>query len=280
MLLGFSLDNVISTEEIQELKAWTADHQKLFEKHPFNEIVPKVNFAAQNGRLSVEDRDDMVWLCQQLSEGTPYYDALTADLQRLHGILHGVLADGVLLDIEIESLRDWLTQNDGLERCFPYDELVSLLSGVLADGHIDEEERATLVNFFEGFVTYSSVKRADRVFHKGIPPRRLSGICAHKPHVEFQGRRFSFTGASAVAPRKKIAAVIEELGGAFYSSVARETDYLVVGDAGNPAWAYACYGRKVEEAMKLRSEGSSLLLVHERDFWSKVETLKGAPVLP
>lgn len=35
----------------------------------------------------------------------------------------------------------------------------------------------------------------------------------------------------------------------------------------NPCWAYACYGRKVEQAIGLRKAGSQLLLVHEADFW-------------
>lgn len=280
MLLGFSLDGVISAEELEEMKAWVADQHQVFAKHPFSEIVPKVNFAVQSGRLSASDRDDLVWLCQQLSERTPYYDAITSDMQRLHGLLHGVLADGKLLDEEVVGLQNWLKQNEDLERSFPYDELFSLVHSALQDGAITDEERATLVHFFERFITYSTGKRADKVFESGIPPRRLSGICAFQPNVTFDGNCFCFTGASSVAPRKRIAAIVEELGGRFSTTVSRETDYLIIGEAGNPAWAYACYGRKVEEAMKLRSEGASLLLVHERDFWPKVESLRGSPVLP
>ena len=29
----------------------------------------------------------------------------------------------------------------------------------------------------------------------------------------------------------------------------KKTDYLIVGDNGNQAWAFACYGRKVEKAL-------------------------------
>jgi hypothetical protein len=280
MLLGFSLDGVISPEELKELKAWVADQHHLFAKHPFSEIVPKVNFAVQSGRFSVSDRDDLVWLCQQLSEQTPYYDAITSDMQRLHGLLHGVLADGKLLDEEVVGLHQWMKENNCLKRSFPYDELFALIHSALQDGAINEEERSTLVHFFERFITYSAGKRADNVFESGVPSRRLSGICAFQPDVAFVGNCFCFTGASSVAPRKRIAAIVEELGGRFSCAVSRQTDYLIIGEAGNPAWAYACYGRKVEEAMKLRAEGATLLLVHERDFWPKVESLRGSPVLP
>jgi len=280
MLMGFSLSGDVSAEELAELRSWTGDHKGLFSKPPFSEILPKVDLIIQSGRLTSEDRDDLVWLCQQLSEATPFYDGNTADIQRLHGLLHGALADGQLRDVEIEGIRAWLAEHRHLSRSFPYDELVSLLNSVLADGRVDDEERATLVYFFERFVTYSSAKASDKVFESGIPPRRLSGICALNPCLEFRERRFSFTGASTVAPRRTIASIIEELGGLFTRSVSRETDYLVVGDAGNPAWTYACYGRKVEEAMKIRAAGFQLVLVHESDFWPQVEALRGSPIVP
>ncbi|GMA55471.1 hypothetical protein GCM10025857_68280 [Alicyclobacillus contaminans] len=46
-----------------------------------------------------------------------------------------------------------------------------------------------------------------------------------------------------------------------------DTDYLVVGDQGNPCWAFSCYGRKVEKAVKLRKQGRRILIIHEVDFW-------------
>jgi hypothetical protein len=50
------------------------------------------------------------------------------------------------------------------------------------------------------------------------------------------------------------------------SSVSSKVDYLIIGADGNPCWAYACYGRKVEMAVQLRKQGSRLQLIHEHDF--------------
>jgi len=47
--------------------------------------------------------------------------------------------------------------------------------------------------------------------------------------------------------------------------VTRRVNYLVVGADGNPCWAYACYGRKVEKTVALRKKGSAILIVHEND---------------
>jgi hypothetical protein len=36
---------------------------------------------------------------------------------------------------------------------------------------------------------------------------------------------------------------------------------------GNEFWAFACYGRKVEQAYTQRRKGHHIVIVHERDFW-------------
>lgn len=50
----------------------------------------------------------------------------------------------------------------------------------------------------------------------------------------------------------------------------KKVNYLVVGGEGNPCWAYACYGRKVEKAVELRRQGHPIVIVHENDFHDAV----------
>ncbi len=47
----------------------------------------------------------------------------------------------------------------------------------------------------------------------------------------------------------------------------KNPDDVIIGANGNPTWAYACYGRKIEAAIRLRRIGHPLLIVHEIDFW-------------
>jgi NAD-dependent DNA ligase len=64
--------------------------------------------------------------------------------------------------------------------------------------------------------------------------------------------------------------LVTQLGGQPSEGVTKKTDYLIIGAEGNPAWAFACYGRKVEKAVTLRKEGVRILLVHENDFHDAV----------
>lgn len=71
--------------------------------------------------------------------------------------------------------------------------------------------------------------------------------------------------------RTQCAQIVEGLGGNFWPRVTLDIHYLVVGANGNPCWAYACYGRKIEQAVRYRKDGHQLLIVHEHDFWDSVE---------
>jgi NAD-dependent DNA ligase len=66
---------------------------------------------------------------------------------------------------------------------------------------------------------------------------------------------------------------ITQLGGIPTDSVSKKTDYLIVGDNGNPAWAFSCYGRKVEKALQMRKEGHTIVMIHEFDFFYIVDDL-------
>jgi NAD-dependent DNA ligase len=98
----------------------------------------------------------------------------------------------------------------------------------------------------------------------------LPGICASSPEIVFDDHRFCFTGESSRAPRDELKTIVLDRGGHILTVVSPKLNYLVVGSAGNPCWAYACYGRKIEQAMQLRQRGAHILIVHENDFFDAV----------
>jgi hypothetical protein len=272
ILQGIALDYVISPQEFKELKAWCKDNRSLIGKQPFTELIPMIEAALADGIIDQEEHADILWACQKCTSPGDYYNETTCDIQTLQGILHGVLADGELNDVEINELNTWLEERSHLKGCFPYDELEALLLDVLRDGVITENERQMLKAFFEDFMTYSLSHRIERASIDGGPTRRkLSGLCSVCPDLTFVERSYCFTGPSARAKRAEIAEIVAHLGGVFSDSVTSSVHYLVVGANGHPAWAYSCYGRKVEKAMSLRKGGHSLILVHEHDFWDAVQ---------
>jgi NAD-dependent DNA ligase len=273
ILKGIAIDRHINHDEAKELTSWCDDYCDLIEKHPFVEIVPQINATLEKGMLDPSDQKDIVWVCQSLSAQSEFYDEITTDIQILQGVLHGVLADSAITTEEATQLAKWIEENEHLKGCYPYDELDSLLISVLKDGKIDEAEGRQLQRFFEDFISYSLSKRMRKAREAaGLSIKtQLPGICASCPEIEFSERVFCFTGASRRAVRRELTEVVIERGGEIRDSVTPDLHYLVVGAAGNPCWAFSCYGRKIEEAVSHRKNGHRLLIVHENDFWDAVE---------
>lgn len=267
MVEGLVIDSSINPSEVSFLNMWLAEHDDVRHLHPYNELVPVVQAAVADGVLTEDEHDDIVWLCERL-RSTEYFDKTTADLQRLHAILGGIVADGHVTEQELSGLSDWLQEHEHLRTCGPYDEVDSLIVGVLQDKRIDEQEHAMLKGFFSEFLAIMD----DRTIVSPVVIENASivGLCAVGPEIEIVGSTFCFTGASTRYKRDDLAEVVRRLGGEFASSLTKTVRYLVIGADGNPCWAYACYGRKVEKAVAMRKAGAKVLIVHENDFHDAV----------
>jgi BRCA1-like protein len=267
LIEGIAADQLLNAAEVNFLEHWLNDHADVCNSHPYNEMMPCVSAAISAGKLTDEEKANLAWLCEQMCQNS-YFDKTTADMQRLQGILGGVVADGAITVAELDSLRDWLADHQALKTCWPYDEIDSLVTEVLRDRKVDEAEHKMLKEFFADFVQILD----DRTITSApiLSGGSIAGLCAVDPEIAFEGTRFCFTGASARCSRDELAQLVAERGGEVVNNVSRFVDYLVVGAEGNPSWAFACYGRKVQYAVELRKKGARLLIIHENDFHDAV----------
>lgn len=266
LLEGITADGKVNDAEVSRLAIWLGQHSEFSDRHPFNEVIPILHQIVTDTWLNEDDRAGLLWVCNKYTTEENYYDAITSDMQRLQGVLAGILADGVISEDEISSLAGWLDANEHLQSCWPYDELQSLITSVMRDGRIDESEQKQLQAFFGEFTNTPGRKAVGPIDREAT----ITGICAVCPEILFDERFFCFTGASKRSNRDGLAQIIRQHGGEFHPNLRKDTNYLIVGADGNPCWAFACYGRKVEDAMRRRREGQRLLIVHENDFWDAV----------
>jgi len=273
LLLGINLDGEVNDYEIIELNTWVENHKTLISKNPFREFMVIIQESIQNGIPNNEVIEDLYWLCQKYEEGNYYYNAVTADLQTLQGLCHGILADGKINDKEIFDLNKWLSDNEHLTTYYPYDELRSLLLSITSDHKVDEEERLVLQAYFNQFIKLNNAEM-DKKVKADTSDIHISGLCTSEPSVDFDGKTFCVTGVLNSCGREELLRRVENLGGIPTNIVCKKTDYLIVGDNGNPAWAFACYGRKVEKALSMRKEGHTITLIHEYDFFDILEDFK------
>ena len=140
---GISSDRDVSNSEITELAHWCELHAELRNRHPFSELLPVVEGALSDGVITEEESKDILWLCNNFVDQSSFYDATTSSIQFLQGLIHGILADGELSDLEVLSLKKWIDANDFLNGTYPFDEIYSMLYDVLEDG-------TTIVSFASG----------------------------------------------------------------------------------------------------------------------------------
>jgi hypothetical protein len=277
MLRGVTLDGELNAAEIHEVQNWCNDYRDLLDKAPFKELIPTLEAIQQDGKIDPDEQEDLIWMCRNLAGGVEYFDYLTHGIQTLQGLLHGIMADNHISEEEARGLQGWVDDHFHLKGCYPYDEIDALLTDVLRDGAIDQEEQKTLKSFFSEFVRFSFSKRVrdegERVKDKRPSEITLPGVCAVCPDIVFESKTFTFTGPSPKVTRSQIEDIVTKLAGKFSRSLLRTTDYLVVGKGSNPCWAYSCYGRKVEKAVQMRRDGHPLAIVHENDFWDAVEDM-------
>jgi hypothetical protein len=268
LVTGIAIDSKINDKELSALTGWIGSHREYANRHPFNEVIGRLNEILADGIVDDEEKADILWLCNKFSTENSFFSEVSSDMQRLQGILGGIAADGKITVEELENLNEWLYAHEHLKTCWPYDELEALIIAVLKDGVIDDDEHKALMAFFREFT--------DRPGHKAValPANNgdslIGGVCAVCPEIQFLKQNFCFTGRSTRMTRDELAQQVADFGGLFSRGLTQTVNYLIVGADGNPCWAYACYGRKVEQAMSFRKKGLPLVIVHENDYWDAV----------
>ncbi|MCH4180701.1 MAG: AAA family ATPase [Atopobiaceae bacterium] len=128
-----------------------------------------------------------------------------------------------------------------------------MLSDIVSDGTIDNEERALLRNL----------------------AATLSNPISDEPVSSFDNQAFVLTGDFEMEGGKETAKeMIVAAGGIIKSSVSRKTQYVVVGAKGSDAWGYGNFGNKTKDALDLQLTGkSNIKIVSEK---ALTEALKSA----
>lgn len=268
ILNGIAIDNKINSSEINALLGWCERHQRVSNKSPFNEIIPLIRKAAEDGNIDQDEKEDIKWLCQRYITPNEYYNYITSDMQRLQGVLAGIAADGKITEEELNGMRKWLQRHEHLRMVWPFDEIDSLITEILSDGIIDEQEHYVLLNFCNQFLTSTTSMIIDLPIEGDL---LKTGVCSAMPIMKFNNKLFCLTGSFENGKKNDLANIIIDLGGNVSTTVRKELDYLVIGSRGSKCWAFSCYGRKVEKAMNFRKEGLPLQIVHEYDFWDEVQ---------
>ena len=67
---GVTLDCRLNDDELIVLSGWIGDNSEFQNKHPFTEVVPRLEHIINGSIFDEEERADILWLCQQFTTGS------------------------------------------------------------------------------------------------------------------------------------------------------------------------------------------------------------------
>lgn len=181
-------------------------------------------------------------------------------IDELIGIARGLVADNSINQAEVEFLRDWLSSNLHISDQPVIRILYQRVTGMLADGIVDDDEKKELLETLNAF--------SDRESGTGELLKSASlPLDAPAPMLTFQGKRYCFTGTFNYGQRKDCEAAVTAVG-ASVGSLTQKTNVLVIGVYATESWKHSSFGNKIMMACDWRDRGIPIAIVAE-DHWLK-----------
>ncbi|WSG73072.1 BRCT domain-containing protein [Rhizobium beringeri] len=179
-------------------------------------------------------------------------------IDELIGLARGLVADGNVNQAEVEFLEKWLVANAGVSDAPLLGTLYRRVREILADGVVDEEEKAELLDTLNRF--------SNRDFELGETLKATTlPLCAPAPVLSFEGRAYCFTGTFNYGQRKHCEAAVTERG-ASAGGLTQKTNVLVIGTYATDSWKHSSFGAKIMNAVEFRRKGLPISIVSE-DHW-------------
>jgi len=260
-LEGIILDHTINKKEIYALQVWMERNPEIYCQYPFDHLIHLLGQTVIGSQKLDEEK------CKQFVEvikifiSGKFYSKNTRDVQRLHGLLAGVVCDGTLSIDEAKALNTWMKEHDYLEDDVFFQEVYTSLRPV--------RTKQDDLTDFDIQALFKQIKRYVDPDDHGTLRTKIETIDNpdfFKGQLLIENALYCFTGTSSRFKKKDWKALIENNGGKFIDDMTTTVNYLVICNKGNKAWAHVSYGRKFEEAKKWQQQGHDIKIITEDDF--------------
>jgi len=191
---------------------------------------------------------------------------LTRAAQILDGLVLGMIADGELNDREIQMLATWLAENEAVTQVWPGSAIATHVRDVLADGVITADERVSLL------AALQSITNSDFAETGAVAPEVAGLPYDEACQVLIRDAGLCLTGEFLYGTRASCALLTEKAGGRVLTNVSKKVHFLIVGTHVSPNWINESYGRKIQAAMELKTEGHPIAVISERRWMDALST--------
>lgn len=179
-------------------------------------------------------------------------------IDELIGLGKGIIADKTINQHEASFILDWLEANEHTLDKWPANVLYRRIREMMADGVLDENEKAGLLTLLEE--TVGGVIFLERAENEAV----ALPLTRPEPEILFASKCFCFTGKFVYGSRAKCQEAVIRRAATVTSTPGKTLDYLIIGSVGSSDWIHSSFGRKIENAVELRNRWGRLAIVSER----------------
>lgn len=255
---GVVLDGSINEKEIDALITWSKNID-VKSNAQFEMLFKVMGEITTKDGISEEFKQRFISVISTL-KSTDFYVNHTADIQRLHGILGGLICDGTLTLEELEHLNKWLKHNDHLEEDVLYQDVFEVLRPLRTKKTMSQLEISKVFNQIKKYVDVDNHGSLRTTIDSNDNPDFYKG------ELILEDATYCFTGSSNRFSKKEWKALVENNNAKFVDDMTLSVNYLVICNKGNKAWAHVSYGRKFEQAKKWQAQGNGIKIITEDDF--------------
>lgn len=186
-------------------------------------------------------------------------------VDELVGLCRGVMADGHVSQQEAEFLLGWLQRNAEFVGEWPFQPLYARIGQLLEDGLMDADESADLHDTLSRFIGGEAFDPQEAI----ASAASALPVDDPQPEVVHADADFVVTGTFEYGTRTAVIQAITALGGRVASNCSGKTRYLVIGTLGSRDWINSNAGRKIQAAVRLRDESGQPLAIVSEHHWLK-----------
>jgi len=177
-------------------------------------------------------------------------------IDELIGICRGVIADDNVDEREAIFLGQWIENHRDIANRWPVNVLYARITEMLKDGVLSKDEQGELLRTLQELTGESSTYQE---------PNRSTTLPINRPapDIEFSGKTFCLTGQFVFGSKIECEETVAELGGMVDQAPTQDTDYLVIGEVCSPEWEHTSFGKSIEVAGEMQSQGHDIKILSE-----------------
>lgn len=143
IIKGINFDGVINDKEVLRLQLWVDKNKNLAYDNQQIELIKMVDSVLEDHVIDDVEKEMIIAACDKFLKES---GASSSRIYELNGIIEGVVCDGVINEVEVLHLKEWMdTYGKSIRDNKPSAELYSLIDDVLQDGIVTEEEQVKIL---------------------------------------------------------------------------------------------------------------------------------------